>query len=117
MLISPCDPLWQVEIERGSRRRARNMGEGAARAALGSAGSPESRYFIKPNPDNWTGYKFLTTSDLMQSWKDDFGKQYNISAATMAHVVTDKGKDSTVEAHPPAGVHYNLTMGARHDQG
>lgn len=86
-------------------------------AALGSAGSPESRYFIKPNPDNWTGYKFLTTSDLMQSWKDDFGKQYNVLAATMAHVVADKGKDSTVEAHPPAGVHYNLTMGARHDQG
>jgi hypothetical protein len=35
-------------------------------AALGSAGSPESRYFIKPNPD-WAGYEFLTTSDLMQS--------------------------------------------------
>jgi hypothetical protein len=86
-------------------------------AALGSAGSPESRYFIKPSPDSWTGYKFLTTSDLMQSWKDAFGKAYNVSAATMAHVVADRGKDSTVEAQPPAGVHYNLTTGARHDQG
>jgi uncharacterized protein DUF4157 len=86
-------------------------------AALGSAGSPESRYFIKPNPDNWTGYKFLTTSDLMQSWKDAFGKAYNVSAATMATVVAERGKDSTVETRPPAGVHYNLTTGARHDQG
>ncbi len=86
-------------------------------AALGSAGSPESRYFIKPSPDNWTGYKFLTTSDLMQSWKKDFGMQYNISAATMAQVVASSGKDSTVETQPPAGVHFNLTTGARHDQG
>lgn len=86
-------------------------------AALGSAGSPESRYFIKPNPVSWTGYRFLTASDLMQSWKGHFGKQYNISAATMAHMVANSGKDSTVEARPPAGVHYNLTTGARHDQG
>jgi len=58
-------------------------------AALGSAGSPESRYFIKPNPGNWTGYKFLTTTNLMQTWKEHFGMQYNISAATMAQVVLD----------------------------
>ena len=83
-------------------------------AALGSAGSPESRYFIKPNPDNWTGYKFLTTTNLMQTWKQHFGMQYNISAATMAQVVLDHGKDT--EAQPPVGAHYNLTLGARHDQ-
>jgi hypothetical protein len=35
----------------------------------------------------------------------------------MANVVANRGKDSTVEAQPPAGVHYNLTTGARHDQG
>jgi uncharacterized protein DUF4157 len=84
-------------------------------AALGAAGSPESRYFIKPNADNWTGYKFLTASDLMQTWLEDFEKKYNVAAAKIAEVVGAKGK--TTEAHPPAGAHYNLTLGARHDQG
>jgi len=83
-------------------------------AALGAAGSPESRFFIKPNPANWTGYKFLTASDLMQTWLDDFEKKYDISAATVAQVVSAKGK--TTEAQPPAGAHYNLTLDARHDQ-
>lgn len=85
-------------------------------AELGSAGSPSSRYFIKPNADDWTGYRFFTTSDLMQSWKELFGKRYGISAATMATVIADRGKGSADEAQPPAGVHYNLTAGARHDQ-
>jgi hypothetical protein len=83
-------------------------------AALGTAGSPESRYFIKPNADNWTGYKFLTTSNLMQVWKEQFEMKYNVLSVKMAEVVGRIGK--VTEAQPPVGAHYNLTLGARHDQ-
>lgn len=83
-------------------------------AALGGAGSPESRFFIKPSAENWTGYKYLTASDLMRMWLTDFKKAYDIPADKVAEVVTAKGK---TEDAPPRGAHYNLTLGARHDQG
>lgn len=84
-------------------------------AALGAAGSPESRYVIKPNAGDWTGYKFLTATDLMQCWGERFERKYNVSAQKMAEVIGAHGK--TTEAQPPAGAHYNLTTGVRHDQG
>lgn len=83
-------------------------------AKLGTVGSPESRYFIKPNDEDWTGYKFVTATDLMRMWMDDFGKKYDVSSVTIAGVVAAKGK--TTESKPPAGWHFNLTKDARHEQ-
>lgn len=74
---------------------------------LGGMGSPESRFFIKPN-DNWNGSKYLTTIQLMQNWKVWFDFQYDITNAQLAAVVSREGTDQNA---PPPGAHYNLTRG------
>jgi hypothetical protein len=86
----------------------------APMAKLGTVGSPESRFFVKPNAGDWTGYKFVTATDLMRMWLTDFEKKYDVSTQKLAEVVNAKGK--TTEAQPPAGWHYNLTGDARHEQ-
>jgi hypothetical protein len=86
----------------------------ASIAKLGGVGSPESRFFIKPNSENWTGYKFLTTSDLIRMWLSDFEKKYNVSTAELREKVVTNGK--ATEANPPNGWHYNLTDDVKHEQ-
>lgn len=72
---------------------------------------PTTEFYSKPGP-GWTNARSATLSWLMQNWGPRFGKQYNITAATIAGIMglvpLPLPPGLTAITRAPQGPRYNL---------